>query len=776
MSCASSPTRSTNLPVPLTPLVGRKREVAVLVDLLRRDDVRLLTLTGTGGVGKTRLALRVAADAADTFPDGVWFVGLAPITVPDLVASAIARAFGVLEPGDESLIERIKEFLRDKHLLLVLDNFEHVVEAAPLVDDLLGGCPSLTVLVTSRMRLQLYGEREHVVPPLAMPDEDEPRSFDDVLGSEAVRLFVERAQAVKGDFVLTAENSPVVLDVCRRLDGLPLAIELAAARIKVLPPAALLARLQYRLSLLTGGGRNLPTRQQTMRDALAWSHDLLTAEEQTLFRRLSVFVGGFTLEAAEAVGVRGGDAAPPSVIDLVASLVDKSLLQSVGGVGSEPRFEMLETVREFGLEQVEAGGEEEATRRRHSAYFLALGEALAPHLSTAELVPALDRLSVELPNVRAALAWALERGEAETVLRLAGGLVSFWNFRGHLSEGRHWLAVGLAQPGTAPTTRADALFAAAVLAGLQGDDRQAAAFGAEGLRIACAHDYRFGIGRALFVLAFTAERGGDVEWAAALYEESLAPLREAGHSRWVAQALVALADVTHLRGDADRAGVLAAEALALARQIGHAWVITLALGVLAHIACERDDVVRAVSLYEESLALSRSLGDQRGVAGTLGGIAAIVLARGQPERATRLLGAAQALGDSIGVTHLGHHLYYERILVAARAALNEPVFADAWDEGQALLPEQAIADALGEVELIAQQAADATCKDKAAELTLREREVLRLLVAGQTDREIGEALFISHRTVNAHVAHIFAKLGVDSRAGATAAAVRRGLN
>ena len=459
------------------------------------------------------------------------------------------------------------------------------------------------------------------------------------------------------------------------------------------------------------------------------------------------------------------------MLDLIASLVDKSLVQSVPEVEAEPRFEMLETIREFGLEQLEASSESEATRRQHAAYFLALAEALAPRLSTAELVPALDRLSAALPNIRAALAWALERGEAETVLRLAGGLVSFWNFRGHLGEGRRWLAAGLAQLGTAPTTRADALFAAAVLAGLQGDDHQAAAFSTEGLRIARAHDYRFGIGRALFVLAFAAERRADVERAAALYDEALTLLREAGHPRWIAQGLVALADVTHLRGDADRAAALAEEALALARRIGHAWVITLALGVLAHIAGERGDAARAVSLYEESLALSRSLGDQRGVAGTLGGLAAIVLARGQPERAVRLLGTARALGDSIGVVHLGHHLYYERVLADARTRLDEPGFTAAWEAGRAWSADEAVAEALKLARAAITPATSGTAREPDVALTPREREVLRLLTAG--DDRPGDRRCALHQPSHrqAHVAHIFAKLGVNSRAAAAAEAV-----
>ena len=343
-----------------------------------------------------------------------------------------------------------------------------------------------------------------------------------------------------------------------------------------------------------------------------------------------------------------------------------------------------------------------------------------------------------------------------------------------MSEGRCWLEAGLARPGTRPTTRADALFAAAVWAGLQGDHRQAAALGAEGLAISRAHDYPFGVGRSLFVLAFAAERQGDVERAATLYDEALPPLREVGHPRWIAQTLVALADVTHVRGDVDRAEALAEEALLLAQQVGHAWVITLALGVLAHIAGERGDAARSVSLYEECLALSRSLGDQRGIAGTLGGLAAIVLAHGQPERAARLLGAARALGDSIGVAHLGHHLYYERVLAATRTHLDEPAFSAAWDAGYALPPEQAIGEALVAAGSAVASSPAAALADGAG-LTPRELEVLRLLVAGHSDREIAGVLFISPRTVNAHVAHLFAKLGVHSRAEAVAEAVRRGL-
>ena len=524
-----------------------------------------------------------------------------------------------------------------------------------------------------------------------------------------------------------------------------------------------------------------------MRDAIAWSHDLLEPAEQALFRRLAVFVGGFTLDAAEAVGDRGSGweerpsgALPtsdsrlptPSSTSSLRCWTKASCGMDDGGTG-EPRYAMLETIREFAHERLAASGELDETRRRHATYTLALAQRLAARLSDAGMAASLARLSAELPNLRLALAWSLDEGDAETALRTAAALYPFWNFRGHLSEGRRWLDAALGAGAVAAQTRIDGLLASAGLAALQGDAIAAEAIAAEGLGQAKAHGYAFGEYRALFLLGISAEWRGDIDRAASFYQASLEYRDRIGERHWVARSLASLADAVYLQGNLDPAASIAEEALALARETGHAWTEAVALGVLAQIAIDRGDVGRAVRLCRETLGVSQTLGDQRGVAGVLGTLAGLLLTAGRPRRAVGLLAAAQTLAQSIDLASIAHYLHYERVLAAARAALDEPDFAAAWAEGLALPSEAAFAAGFAEAERIARQTAETAGTLDA--LTPREREVLRLLAAGCSDKEIAVALGISRHTAGHHVARILDKLGVASRAAAAAHAVRHGL-
>ena len=690
------------LPRYLEPLIGRQHEREALLDLLRQPKVRLLTLTGTGGVGKTRLAIEAARQAAASFPDGIGFVPLASLTDPALVVPTIAQTLGLREAGQQTPREVLHGYLRDRQMLLILDNFEHVLGAAPEVTDLLLACPRLTVLATSRAPLRLRGERKYVVPPLNLPSSSRELPLEAMARADAVALFVRCARQVAPTFALTPANAPSIAAICRRLDGLPLAIELAAARVRLMSPAGLLERLDRTLSLLSEGARDLPKRQRTMRDALAWTYNLLAPDEQTLLRRLAVFAGGWSLESLEAV-CAGDGLAPDAGLDLLSRLVEWSLI-AVEGRPDDMRYALLETVRRYAAEQLEAHGEATILRERHANHFRALAEEAEPSLLLGDdTVQWLGLLEREYDNLRAALRWASEAGTTETGLRTAAALWRFWWIRGQYAEGLYWLgrlrACAAADPDAARYrgVLARATHGAALLAWSQGDHPAVAALSAESLALARETGDQRTAAWALGTLGLVAWAAQDYARARELYEESLAIFRALDDRLGIARTLNNLGEEAQARGDRARALALYEECLALDRALGNREGMAFRLHNLGQVALHQGDPERAAHLLAESLTVFRELGHRLGALMNLAALGAVACEQpgAQFARAVRLFGAATAMRDQRGIAqHPAVTESYARQVAAARAALDAPTFAATWAAGEALTPEEAIDYAL----------------------------------------------------------------------------------
>jgi len=796
-----------NLPARSTDLVGRDRELETIREHMLQPETRLLTLTGPGGAGKTRLGVEAAVALLAAFRDGVFFIDLSSVAHPHLVASAVAQILGLHETGAEPVLESLKRFLRSRHVLLVLDNFEHVLPAAADVVELIESCPSLKVLATSREPLHLQLERDVPVHPLAVPDLRRPQTAAALGECSSLALFVQRARAAQPDFTLNEGNVRSVAEICVRLDGLPLAIELVAARMKVLTPAAILARLDRQLMLLSSGERHFPGRHRTLQATIDWSYELLTPGEQALFRRFATFAGGWTLRAAEAVA----DVSELNVLEGIDALLDKSLLWRGTQPDAEPRFGMLETVRAFARNQLEASGERETTRHRHAAYFLAQAERLDSELLGPRQTPSLDLLERELDNIRAALEWSQDTDRV-TGLRLASALWLFWFLRGRLSEGRGRIEGFLATAEPSRSARAKALFAAGFLAQSQGDYDAALAMHQESAAIYRELGDRAGSGLALFGLGRVAYEQGKLAAARELLEESLMIAREfkdetaiglrvtslahvaleasdlvraralfdEGLSRWrrlggrqgVAYALSGLGDVLRVEGDAAAARPLYEEALAIQRGLGDRANMPITLRRLGFVTLEQGDLPAAGAYLEEALTLSEELGSRSGLATSLEAVAALAAQR-RPSDAIRLAGAAAALRDAKGAAApASWRTEIAQRLAPALRAVSRGARLAGWAEGQSMTTENAVACAITTARAIGNEAASRT---DATPLSPREREIVTLVAQGLTSRQIADRLVVTERTVDTHLEHVRDKLGVRSRAQITAWAAASGI-
>ncbi len=812
-----------NLPLQVNRFIGREREMTAVRGLL--VTTRLLTLTGSGGSGKTRLALQVATDLLEEFAHGVWWVELAALSDPLLVPQAVASVVGIPERAGCTVTEALSDALRPKHLLLVLDNCEHLLAACvQLIETLQHTCSQLRVLVTSREALTITGETIWLVLPLRVPDTYQPPPIEGLLTYEAVQLFVERARSVLPSFTLTPENASAVVQVCRRLDGMPLAIELAAARIRALSVEQIVARLDDAYRLLTGGSRSALPRQQTLRAAMDWSYSLLSAHEQAFFRRLSVFAGSFSLEAAEAI-CAGEPGEAYDVLDVLSSLIDKSLVLMEQRSG-EARYRLLETIRQYGQDKLQECAEAAKVRRKHRDWYARLAEQAESETLEARQVLVFDRLEAEHENLRVALGWSLEQQEAETAAQIGAAIFRFWLLRGYMSEGRSFLERALSGFSAKNAVRAKALNVAAILASLQDDYTTARTLVEESLEVSRELAERKQTGYALYILGrlariegnyagavtffeeslslfralgqehdialvlsglgLTVLYLGEYERATALCEESLALSRELGDPRGIASWLANLGMIMLARGDDKRAKELCEESLAIRKALGYKGGCAHTLTILGRIAQDQGAYERATACYKESLTLRQETGEKEGIATALEGLAAVTGMQGQAVSAARLYGSAESLRTLLGapLTPIDRP-YYQQTVAALRAQLDEPTFLKAWTEGQAMTLEEAIAEA---VQVKAREHIPPTTPPAPVEtpstspsrgnpfgLTAREIEVLRLVTQGLTTTQIADSLMISPRTADAHLRSIYRKLLVTSRAAATRSAIEHKL-